>query len=59
MTQLAMHDDTLIALRNTRPPVVLARITDDARYRALLAYNVKPVVAAGVARGLITVKLTA
>jgi hypothetical protein len=55
---LEERDGKLIARLPGRE-VVVARVTDADRYRALLAWGVRPVVAQAVSRGLITIRLTA
>ncbi len=52
---LTIQDDTLLALRCDRS-IRIARINDNDKYRALLAFQVKPNVAAALTRGLITIK---
>jgi hypothetical protein len=55
---LEERDNQIIARLPGRE-VVVARLTDADRYRALLSYNVKPVIAQAVAAKLITIRLTA
>ena len=52
---LTMQDGALIALRSGRS-IQIARINDNDRYRALLAFQVRPSVAVALIRGLITIK---
>jgi hypothetical protein len=55
---LEERDNQIIALRPGRE-IPIQRVTDADRYRALLSYNVKPVIAQAVAAKLITIRLTA
>ena len=51
MTQLSMSGQHLLAGR-----VIVATITADAKYRALVARGERPAVAAALVAGLITIK---
>jgi hypothetical protein len=55
---LSERDGQIIALRPGRE-IVVQRLTEEDRYKALLAYNVKPVVAQAVAAKLVTIRLSA
>jgi hypothetical protein len=55
---LSETDGALVYQRQRRT-VEIQKITAEDKYKALLAFNVKPEIAAAISVGLVTIKLTA
>ncbi len=55
---MTMQDNAIVVLRPRRD-ILVARVNDDDRYRALLVFQVRPAIAAAVVARLITISLSA